>query len=551
MIKLYRPILVFLPVILFACYIFKHAVNVPYMDDMELIDSVNILKNDLSRFFSVLVRQQNDHRSAFPRIGIFLTYLVKGTLDFKMTIMFGYLYLMLLGYTFYLIFRTSGNGFLSFLPVTLLLFSPMVYQVHMWSLTALQHTPSIAFSLLCLYFLREEKRKVWYYSILFAVMASLTNLDGISIIPVAIVWLMTQKRWKHAAFFLVFGVAYLIIYFADFKFTSDSKLIFNAETLVSMAKGFVVGTGSIGKVISDTRAVPISLLIGSVILAVFVTLKLFPNIAARSDRFETGNLLALDFTDICFLRLLASMAFIAIGRQASGAESMVAIRYQIYSVSMLILFYLFVIKYLKNRDLRIFKALFLFVSFLLNVYSYAKYESAVSSFEHGLKADSYNYPRHRVFLHQYLNMTDADPEFYVNYTFPVYFYKSIIESWKRKPVGEPANATISIQRFSAGELSTNPVFPVQIIGIENKDKDLAKEDVYLGLTSSTDPQDFYLVALHSNRAIFSNMFSKGSDRVNYYCEIPEKLRHGTYLARFCWLADGKPMSRGISKPLIF
>jgi hypothetical protein len=550
-IKLYRPILVFLPVILFACYIFRHAVNVPFMDDMELIDSVNILKDDLSRFFSVLVRQQNDHRSAFPRIGMFITYLVRGTLDFKVTIMMGYLYLMLLGYVFYLIFKSSGNGFLSFWPVTLLLFSPMVYQVHLWSLTALQHTPSIAFSLLCLYFLQEEKQKIWYYSILFAVMASLTNLDGISIIPVAIVWLMTQKRWMHAVFFLVFGVVYLFIYFADFKFTSDSELIFNAQTLVSMAKGFVVGTGSLGKVISDTRAVPISLVIGSIFIAGFVIFKLFPNITDGANRFKTGNLLALDFTDICFLRMLASMAFIAIGRQGSGAESMVAIRYQIYSVSMVILFYLLVIKILKNRELRMFKGVFLLFALLMNVYSYAKYESAVNSFEHGLKADSYNYPQHHLFVHQYLNMTDADPNFYRNYKFPVYFSKSVIESWKSKPVGEPAQATVSVRRYAAGALSSNPVFPVQIVGIETADNDLAKQHVYLGLTSRSDPNLFYLVALHSNRSILSNLFARGAGSTNYYCEIPEKLRHETYVARFCWLADGQPMSRVISEPFIF
>jgi hypothetical protein len=539
-----------LPVIVFASYIFRHAVNIPYMDDMELVDSVNVLKKNMSYFFSVLVRQQNDHRSAFPRIGIFITYLLKGTLDFRLTILLGYLNLILLGYTFYLIYKSASGGIISFLPVTLLLFSPIVYQVHLWSLTAFQHTLSIAFSLLCLYFLQERKHEIWYYAILFAIIAGLTNLDGITVIPVALVWLITQKRWKHTAIFLAFGVVYLIIYFSDFKFGSDSKPGFDGSSIVSIAKCFATGTGSLAKIISDTHGVMLSFIAGCFILITFVTLKLFPRINSRA-RFSPANLFELDFTDICFLKLLTSMATIAIGRYDTGIDAMIAIRFQVYAVSVAILFYLFMIKTLKNRSLRVFKILFLLVAFMLGGYSYKKYESAVTYLEQGLIADSYNYPQHHVFLHQYFNMPDAKPEFYINYKFPEYFSEKTIQAWKRRSTSVPANAKIVSEDFPPGARGGDYVFPIKILQIDNQDQDLSGKDLYLGLTSDAIPDLFYLVALKDDNRSLANRLLRRPLSGNYHSEIPEKLLSGSYSARFCWVQNGKPFSREIKNSLVF
>ncbi|MCF2489334.1 DUF4832 domain-containing protein [Dyadobacter sp. CY347] len=535
-------LLMAVPVIAFAVFIFKHALNVPFMDDMELVDSINVLKKGDTNPFTTLVRQQNDHRSTFPRLGIILSYLLSGTLDFRLTILLGYFNLILLGYAFYLVYRSANKGITLFLPVVLMLFSPLVYYVHLWSLTAFQHTLSIAFSILCLYFLQPEKKASWLFAFPIAIAATLTNLDGISVMPVCIFWLMTQRRWKHSLIFLVLTAVYLAIYFTDFKLSSASQIGFSVSSLPLMAHAFVVVTGSFARFISDTHGIVLSTILGSGILITFIALKFFPRIQDRY-RFSFAEIFSLDLTEICFLRMLGSMAMIMIGRYAEGVGNMIAPRFQVYSVSVAILFYLFLVKNAPFRKAVFFKIAAISIALVLSVYSYKKYDRAVNFSDAGLKADSYNYTRNRVFLHQYYNLPDPDPAFYENYNFPEYFGKNVINNWK---AAAASGSDLGIEVTEYGDLPRYKTYihRVKAIRVMNVGGEVPGKDVYLGLTENANSNRFYLVALKDDRPSWKGGKSVAGE---FDAEIPAKMKPGSYTATLCWLDDEKPRSVMISK----
>lgn len=530
------------PVIAFAVFIFKHAINVPFMDDMELVDSINVLKNGTADVFTTLVRQQNDHRSTFPRLGIILSYLLSGTLDFRLTILLGYFNLMLLGYAFYLIYRSANKEITLFLPVMLLLFSPLVYYVHLWSLTAFQHTLSIAFSILCLYFLQPEKKPSWLFAFPIAVAATLTNLDGISVMPVCIFWLLTQKRWKDSLIFTGLTVVYLIIYFTDFKLSSASQIGFTVNSLPLMAHAFIVVTGSFARFISDTYGIMLSTILGSGILLTFLVFKFFPR-SEGGYRFSFPEIWKLDLTDICFLRMLGSMGMIMIGRYAEGVGTMIAPRFQIYAVSVLILFYLFLVKSAPFRKAAFFKIAAISIALVLSIYSYRKYDKAVNFNDAGLKADSYNYTRNKFFLHQYYNLPDPEPSFYENYIFPEYFGKKVIDTWKTT-TGAKSDLGIQVTEYPDLPRYKTYLYRVKAIKVSNVGSEVPGKDVYLGLTENADPSRFYLVALKDDRPSWKSG-KAGAGEFNV--EIPGKIKPGTYTATLCWLDDDQPRFKMISK----
>jgi hypothetical protein len=530
------------PVIAFAIYIYRHALNVPYMDDMELIDSVNIFKKGSSNFFVTLFRQQNDHRSTFSRLGVILIYLIRGSLDFRLMIFLGYFNLILLGYAFFLIYKSQNKQITLFLPVTLLLFSPVVYCVHLWSITAFQYTLSIAFSLLSLYFLQPEKKSRWFFAFPLAVAASLTNLDGLSVIPLSIFWLLTQKRWKESAVFSVLTVVYLTIYFTDFRLSSASNIDFSFANLPVMGHAFVVITGSIAKFVSDTHGVVLSTIVGLGILGTFVVFKFFPRVQGKPAS-SPGGRFSLDLTDMCFLRMLASMVMIMIGRHAQGIGTMIAPRFQIYAVSMAIIFYLFLVKSAPFRNAAFFKFASIGLALVVSVYSYKKYERQVNFYDAGLKADSYNYTTHRTFLHQYFNLPEPAHTFYENYSFPEYFNKAIIKAWKSAAV--PATGLgIEVTDYPKMERYANYLYGVKGIKVLNVGQEVPGKDVYLGLSENATPNRFYLVALKDGRPSWGSGDSAAGE---FNAEIPEKIKSGLYTATLCWLEAKQPHFKLISK----
>ncbi len=535
-------ILNLVPVISFFLYIRQYAVNVPFMDDMEFVDTINELHKNLARLPSLLFRQQNDHRSAVPRLGVLMTYWTSGTLDFRFAVLSGYLNLMLLGWSFFLVYKSSHKGYLGFLPVTLLLFSAIVYQDHLWTITAYQHTLSIAFSILALFFIQRNKIKYWYYAIPFSIAATLTNLDGISLLAVIMVWLSTQKRWKHLFVYFLFASLYLLLYFSDFKFSPASKLPSSIDGIYLAALSFVALTGSIAKVISDTYDVTLSIIIGGTVLFTYLFLKIIPFLSASQFPESRKHFFNFSFAEMCFLKLLTSIAIIAVGRSADGIDGMMAIRFQIYSASLIITFYLFVIEKIDGKILTITRYFSLLLAIALNSMSYVKYDAAVKYFSSSLKADAYNYPAKGIFLHQYFNLPDPEPKFYRNYVFPIFFDRETIANWKSgngTHTGAIDLKVIGKENKGAYSHYLNPL--LEFVVETDKFKSL-KSEAYLCIFQNDELSTPYIVALMEDKGSLYQRLISNKLPTRWYGDIPDKIPAGTYQANLCWIENGDPKS---------
>ena len=328
--------LLFIPVFTFGAYLFMNAVNVPYDDDEALLYTINRAHHSPSDILRILLEQHNDHRIFFSRLASETIDFLHGKMDFRIMILCGFFNLILLGHAFFLVFKSFTRNLLYFVPVFVLLFSPIVYATQLWSITAFEQTLAIAFSLYSLYFLQPEKRKIWYYSIPLAIAATLSNLDGLGVIPIALVWLITQKRKKESLLFGIFSIVYLFLFFVDFHFSASSRFPQFPQIIPILLKSFIAFSGSIVKVISDSHVYVLSVIVGGIMLltyAVFVVMKF-----SKAAKWKNPDF-SISFPEICFLKLLACAFMIALGRAGHATENMFAERFQIYSASIFITFY--------------------------------------------------------------------------------------------------------------------------------------------------------------------------------------------------------------------
>ncbi|PWJ58314.1 hypothetical protein CLV98_104173 [Dyadobacter jejuensis] len=542
--------LVWSPVVAFFVYIWRHAVNMPYMDDADLVEVVNLSRTGFKALLSLLVRQQNDHRVVFSRLGALLPYWITGFIDFRWTILLGYSNLILLGLAFYRVFKSVERRYLYFLPITILLFSPIVYQVHLWSITAYQYTLSIAFSIFSLYFLQPSKRNWWALSIPLSIAATLTNLDGISTLPLAFLWLLLQGRRREAGYYFLFSLSYCLIYFQNFSYSQTSAMAPSEGYWVSLAKSFLAMTGSLAKVLSDTHALGLSIAGGAIIWLVYIAIKFWRRPVVVTPTAYLRGLLQFDFVEVAFLRVLASAAMIAIGRHMDSMGNMVAIRFQIYSVSIVVLFYLFLLSRMPSHKRHYLGFSFLFGSVLMHGYSYLKYEAAVHYLEAGLKADSYNFTHWKVFLHQYYNLPDPDPLFYANCRFPTYFQEADIRQWQGgvDTVQMMAKENLVITKITnPAEIKQHRQSMLQI-NLRKLPESVPIEDTYLMVTPHFLDSTVYLLALRQEGGKWLKV--KGGLR-NLMGEIPDKIPHQPYQLMLCWKAQGKAYSQLVARNVVF
>ncbi|WP_159475905.1 hypothetical protein [Dyadobacter sp. 3J3] len=523
------------PVFSFGIFIFKHALNVPYNDDEALLYSLNQIITAPSDSFYLLFEQQNDHRVFFSRLVSLIIKLMYGKMNFRVMIIFGYLNLVLLGYAFFLIFKSANTGLAYFIPVAVLLFSPIVYATHLWAITSFEYTLAITFSLYCLIFLQPSKQKVWYWSIPFAIAATVSNLDGLSVIPVGLVWLVTQKRKKESILFGIFAVLYVIIFFTDFHFSIASKFPPFPQIIGIVFKAFVSYCGSILKVLSDSYGLALSTVAGTFFLIVLVVI----NIVKFFNRSQWRDVLfPLSITEICFLELLACGLMIAIGRAGDVAGSMLAIRFQVYAVSTFILFYLLVLSALKDdRYKRYFFIWFLFCAIALNALSYSKYDKAIAVHNDELKVDSYNFPNHAFFLYQYTDTKDPNIALYQHYEFPGFFSNGDIEDWYNKIKAATVSSDI---QFTIENLNHLPEYqkwkyPAISFQVKSLPSSVPESDVYLALFNCDKPGKPFLVAVRHENRNWLNKITKSSLAGSARSVIfPQKMAGKHYDVALCW-----------------
>lgn len=533
--QLFYLLILLIPLLSFGIFIFTHALNVPYNDDETLLYSLNHILSIPSDSFSALFEQQNDHRVFFSRLASLIIKLVHGKMDFRVMIICGYLNLVLFGYAFFLIYKSANTKLAYFIPVSVLLFSPIVYATHLWAITSFEYTLAITFSLYCLIFLQPSKQKIWYWSIPFAIAATVSNLDGLSVIPVGLVWLITQKRTKESIYFGIFAVLYVIVFFIGFHFSAASKFPPFPQIIGIVFKAFVSYCGSILKVVSDSQGLALSMAAGSVLLLVLVAvivIKFF-------DRKQWGDVLfPISLAEIGFLELLACGMMIALGRAGDVAGSILAIRFQVYAVSTFILFYLLLLSVLQNEKYKkYFFILFLLIALSLNAISYLKYDDTIAVHNDELKVDSYNFPNHTFFLYQYTENEDPNKVLYQHYEFPEFFSKGEIDGWDKAIKMNPVDSQI---HFISEKLNDLPeykkwIYPVISFEIKNLPSSVPHRDVYLALYNREKPGKPFLVAVrHGNRNWLNKLIKSNSTETSVSVIFPQKMSGKIYDIALCW-----------------
>jgi hypothetical protein len=213
------------PIAYFYLLLDAHTVNIPYTDDWSLLETVQKFRQeaDFIETTKILFEQVNQHRFAFERLVMLAMVALTGTVDIKVLILLGNLFLLGITALFFLACRREGVSWYHFIPVPYVLFNLAYYENAFWGIAAIQNTPLIFFAFLSAYGLGRRTTGGLVLGIGAAVVATFASGTGMVTWVIGAIILVFQQRYRPLIPWLGLAVGLIVFYFLfDYHFIESS-----------------------------------------------------------------------------------------------------------------------------------------------------------------------------------------------------------------------------------------------------------------------------------------------------------------------------------------
>ncbi|NND68349.1 MAG: hypothetical protein HKN19_12250 [Halioglobus sp.] len=209
----------------YASFIYQHAINVPYADDVEdVLEFMNaaVQSTGFSNTFNLFFEQFNEHRTGATRLVYWASYALSGEINFRGLIFLTNLALGLVLLMLYVGVRGSAHPALLLLPAALILFQIRAFMLQFWTMSGYAYMYVLVFGFVAIICLHRVTPARFACATLFAVAAAFTLASG------QIAWLVGLLSLAHQAYvrrsasarylFLWLGLAVvtLVIYRVDY-----------------------------------------------------------------------------------------------------------------------------------------------------------------------------------------------------------------------------------------------------------------------------------------------------------------------------------------------
>ncbi|GAB2556899.1 hypothetical protein [Spirosoma areae] len=392
-----------IPILIFFYTFFLYINNIPFQDDYDaLLEPVIKFKQmagfSWSEFVRIIWTQDDERRIVVDRLAAIFSYLVIGQLDLRLHTFLGLLSLSGLFYLIYTIIRDAKLPLVLVLVSSFLLFHIQYYEAIFWPMIPFQHIIVYFFALLAAFFLSPPTTKHFLISLAMAILAILSDVSGIFILPVGVALLLLQHRWKHTLLWvLVIGSMVALYYYNLVVPAFRPKPLDNLQHPGLIITIFLAFSG----LFADAgTALPSSLRIGLIVIAgtvlwgvvIYNGVRRIQSVFSRSSmplaRWEVtlwGGILHLGITMLAF----------SVGRALDGVNAVLISRYKHMGFLWLILIILLVSGRLKPMQAIRFSRAWLVVSFVLFLFSYFQYLAPLDYYYKERNTDIYGWQYNR------------------------------------------------------------------------------------------------------------------------------------------------------------
>ena len=395
--KYWIYLLLVLPIIAFYTFVFQNAFNIGWNDDWHGIEGFLASWMQQDTFgdkIRLLFSQMCEHRILYVRLSTLLCYHIFGEVNYKILMLMGVSYLLILPFVFYRVLREIDVKLTFLIPIIFIIFNIQPVENIFWAITSLQPNTVIIFGLWGFALLLFYKQKwAFYLANLLFFLAMFTNGNGmfafLAAIPL-VLYARTQK--EKIQYFIILGLCFFL-YFFDFKkpgIRPDVMINFTKYPHIILGDFFAFFGSPIDSTVqfySSNLKFMVAITAG-VLMMLWVAYQLFTFIYFW---FQTNRKrLPIEKTSVLYktiinhpkynLYLLSAFIFVALSgaafaasRASQGLEQAFASRYKTVSIILFIIVYLSAFNFLKRDKWKKYLQISIIATFLFNAFSY--YES--------------------------------------------------------------------------------------------------------------------------------------------------------------------------------
>lgn len=378
----------------FCFFIYRFAVDVPYMDDYLLLFSITKMTDPATGIaWSDVLTQHNEHRIFLARLVALFDYMIEGHVNFKTLALTGSASVLALFYLLFRLFHRAKVSPWALTPIALLLFQPSYYNNLLWGLSVWQHSVTLAGYILFFWLAMHPTRRMQGLALGLGAVLMYSNSNGLFAWAAVVLLLGCYGRRLEAAVWLATGIGLTLLYYlADYQFyKSPSVWLANPDPIWLMRSlaGFMGGAMYLDgfpwlKGLSSPLLV---WLMGIAVLGIY-GLAWWEFLFRRHKDYPAVYPVLLGMTIVLVLTGLGA----AVTR--SNGDLMIIERYQIYSIMCLIIAYSLLVIALGNSGNKWLTVLATAVTALFSFNSYLYYIPELENREKRLLAEAAEIKEH-------------------------------------------------------------------------------------------------------------------------------------------------------------
>jgi hypothetical protein len=202
-----------IPIFIFYRFVFIHSINVPYLDDFQILNTIVRVQDNPKNWWIILSENFNGHRFAEIKLLVWLDYWLEGQVNFKTLCIFGSFFL--LGFWLFCVKIIQENKIPLFylLPFTLILFQPIFHRNIFWMLSCLQYQQSIFFTIAAYYFLAKYTTASFTISVILGIIHTQINGNAVYIYMLGALIPLYQGRYKMTLIYCSIGLLTGILFY--------------------------------------------------------------------------------------------------------------------------------------------------------------------------------------------------------------------------------------------------------------------------------------------------------------------------------------------------
>lgn len=389
--------LILAPIIAFYVFVYKNAFNIGWNDDWHGIEGFLASWMQQTTFWekiTLLFSQMCEHRIIYVRLSTLLCYNLFGEVNYKILMLMGVSYLLILPFVFYRLLKEINVGLAYLVPIIFIIFNTQPIENIFWAITSLQPNVVIIFGLWGFGLLLFNKKAWAFYlaNVLFFV-AMFTNGNGmfsfLAAIPV-ILYARTKSEKIQFAAIVAFS---FWLYFHNFQkpgIRPDVMVNITQFPHIIVADFFAFFGSPIDSTVqiyNITVKHIVAIIVGllmigwlAVMLFTFVYYRFYPKAKKNMHNWFYRLYNKLMQYPKFNLYLLAAFIFVglsgaafAASRASQGIEQAFASRYKTVSLIMFIILYLSTFNILSANRWKNYLRISIIAGLLFNLFSY--YES--------------------------------------------------------------------------------------------------------------------------------------------------------------------------------